>query len=266
MKSITLSSPPAVVRVHDLPGGGIPLVFVHGLGCASSCDYPRVAHDPALSWRHAVLVDLLGSGFSDRPPEFDYSVEAHARVVVAVINALALPVLDLYGHSMGGAIAIEVATMLSTRVCHLILSEPNLDAVGGSFSRMVAAQTEVEFSERGYAETIRETTTSGHHTLAGSIALTAPFAAHRAAVSLVRGGSPSWRDQLLSLAAHRTVLFGAHSLPDPDAESLPQGGITVAVIAQASHFMAWENPSGLAAAIATACSQPVTIPGPTSAA
>lgn len=28
------------VRWHDLPGTGDPVVFIHGLGCASSYEYP----------------------------------------------------------------------------------------------------------------------------------------------------------------------------------------------------------------------------------
>jgi len=31
------------IRYHDLPGEGVPIVFIHGLGCASSMDYPYVA-------------------------------------------------------------------------------------------------------------------------------------------------------------------------------------------------------------------------------
>jgi pimeloyl-ACP methyl ester carboxylesterase len=255
VKSIPLSSPRAAVRVHDLPGGGIPLVFLHGLGCASSCDYPRVARDSSLSSRRAVLIDLLGSGFSDRPFDFDYSIQAHARVVAAVISALHFDMLDLFGHSMGGAVAIEAATLLSARVCHLILSEPNLDAGGGAFSRAIAAQTEVDYLAHGHDAAIREATASGNHVWAGSMAVTAPFAAHRAAVSLVQGGSPSWRGQLLGHPAQRTVLFGSLSLPDSDMASLPRSGIDVAVIPQAGHSMAWENPSGLATAIAAACSR-----------
>lgn len=257
MKAIPISSARAVVRVHDLPGDGLPLVFLHGLGCASSCDYPTVVRDPALSCRRAILIDLLGSGFSDRPWDFDYSIPAHAHVVVAVLEALALPRLDLFGHSMGGAVAIEAATLLSTRVDHLILSEPNLDAGGGEFSRAMAAQPEADYVAHGHAEAIRDATDTGNPIWAGSMAITAPFAAHRSAVSLVRGGSPSWREQLSLHSAHRTVLFGADSLPDPDFESLPDQGISVARVPNAGHSMAWENPSGLAQAIAKACAQPV---------
>jgi pimeloyl-ACP methyl ester carboxylesterase len=254
VKSIVLDSPGCVMRVHDLPGTGTPLVFIHGLGCASSCDYPTVARDAALVSRRAILVDLLGSGFSDRPDAFEYSISAHARVVVALIDALGIAICDLYGHSMGGTVALVATTMLSARVEHLVLSEPNLDPGGGVFSRSIAEHTESDYSAFGHAEMIREAAHSGNSIWAGSLSVTAPFAAHRAAVSLVQGGSPSWRQQLLALGIDRTVLFGARSLPDPDAESLPSSGVRVAVVSDAGHSMAWENPSGLARAIANACS------------
>jgi pimeloyl-ACP methyl ester carboxylesterase len=87
------------------------------------------------------------------------------------------------------------------------------------------------------------------------MAATAPFAAHRAAVSLVEGSSPSWRQQLVALQIPRTVLFGTRSLPDPDVEALPTVGVGVAIVPDAGHSMAWENPSGLARAIAAAATR-----------
>lgn len=250
MKSLVLESPRATLRFHDLAGSGAPLAFVHGLGCASSCDYPAVVRDPALASRRAILFDLLGSGFSDRPEGFEYAVAAHARVVVALIDGLGIAVCDLYSHSMGGAVAIVVATMLPGRVGHLVLSEPNLDPGGGVFSRSIARQPEARYVASGHAETIREAARTGNDIWAGSMAATAPFAAHRAAVSLVEGASPSWRRQLLALEMPRIVLFGARSLPDPDVKALPAAGVGVAIVPDAGHSMAWESPSGLAQAIA----------------
>lgn len=254
MKAIRLDNGLSFVRVHDFPGPGTPLVFVHGLGCASSCDYPGVVHDPALTRRRSVLVDLLGSGFSDKPIDFDYSVESHARVLIEILDALELPQVDLYGHSMGGTIALVAACAQPARIRHLIMSEPNLDAGGGVFSRGIAAQPEAEYVRHGHAKEIRAATQSGNHVWAGSMAASAAFAVHRAATSLVRGASPSWREQLLGLAASRTLLFGERSLPDPDFEDLPRHGVRVAAIPNAGHSVAWENPSGLARAIEGAAS------------
>lgn len=45
------------VRWHDLPGADDPVVFIHGLGCASSYEYPRVVRDPSFGARRAILID-----------------------------------------------------------------------------------------------------------------------------------------------------------------------------------------------------------------
>jgi pimeloyl-ACP methyl ester carboxylesterase len=82
----SISQPSWRLRYHDLPGSGVPLLFVHGLGCASSSDFPRVAADPALAGRRRLLLDLLGAGFSDRPDDFAYSVAAHAQTVAGLIG------------------------------------------------------------------------------------------------------------------------------------------------------------------------------------
>jgi pimeloyl-ACP methyl ester carboxylesterase len=85
------------IRYHDIQGSGSPLIFIHGLGCASSSDYPRIASNPALLGRRMLLVDLLGSGFSDRPAGFGYTVEDHARTVAALAQHLSFGSLDLWG-------------------------------------------------------------------------------------------------------------------------------------------------------------------------
>lgn len=115
MKSFLLSTERASLRYHDLPGEGPPLVFLHGLGCASSCDYPCIAADPALTGRRSLLVDLLGSGFNDRPVGFGYTVADHARCVAALVGRLAPDAVDIFGHSMGCAVAIVTSSPVARR-------------------------------------------------------------------------------------------------------------------------------------------------------
>jgi hypothetical protein len=50
---------------------------------------------------------------------------------------------------------------------------------------------------------------------AGSLSASHAPAVHRAAVSLVQGGEPSWRSQLLALSMPRSVVVGERSLPQP---------------------------------------------------
>ena len=66
------------IRYHNFYGKGTPLLFIHGLGCASSFDYIEVAAMLGTSQR-IILIDLLGAGYSDKPLDFEYSVRAHAQ-------------------------------------------------------------------------------------------------------------------------------------------------------------------------------------------
>ena len=248
----TLRLPDGIhVRYHELPGDGVPLVFVHGLGCASSCDYPAVARHAALAGRRIVLLDLPGYGFSDKPPSFGYGVAAHAAVVVALARHLGGDAIDLFGHSMGGAVAIVAAVALGARVRQLVLSEPNLDVGGGEFSRVIAAVSEAEYVARGHAVDVRAAV-ADDPAWSGSLAVALPQAVHRDAVSLVAGSAPSWRAQLLGLALPRTLIFGSRSLPDERHASLSSQGVRAEVVPDAGHSMAVENPAGLARAIARA--------------
>ncbi|WP_159880593.1 alpha/beta fold hydrolase [Aquitalea denitrificans] len=243
-------SPYGALRYHDLPGSGVPLLFVHGLGCAASSDFPRVAADPALAGRRRLLLDLLGAGFSDRPDDFAYTIAAHAETVAGLIDHLGLPQLDIVGHSMGGAVAIAASRLRPTPVTRLVLLEPNLDAGGGVFSRTLAAMSEQEFVSRGQRRMARLASHEGSPLWAGSLAASHAPAVHRAAVSLVEGVEPSWRSQLLALTMPRSVVFGARSLPQPDLDRLPADGVAVHVLADAGHAMSEDNPAGLAALLA----------------
>lgn len=249
MQSLALAGIDAKLRYHALPGEGVPLIFVHGLGCASSCDYPRVAADPALAGRRRVLADLLGSGFSDRPEDFDYAVDSHARTIAALAESLSPGPVDLYGHSMGGAVAIAAATALGGKVRRLVLSEPNLDPGGGAFSRGIAAMAEADYVAHGHRDLARASARAGNDIWAASLLASAPWAVHRGATSLVTGSAPSWRDQLLNLTVPRTMIFGEESLPQADAGALPAHCIAVGIVPAAGHAMTWQNPGGLAAAL-----------------
>lgn len=90
-------------------------------------------------------------------------------MVVELLNHLGLDSLWLYGHSMG-SIAIETATLLTSRVKGLIVSEPNFHAGGGMFSRAIAAQTEQHFLAQGYDDMLRAETSPW----AGSLQSNAP--------------------------------------------------------------------------------------------
>ena len=234
------------VRWQELPGHGDPLVFIHGLGCASSYEYPRIVCDPQFAGRRAILIDLPGSGYSDKPHAFSYHTSAQAQVVIALLDALQLPAFWIYGHSMGGSIAIETAALAGSRVRGLIVSEPNFQAGGGQFSRGIAAQTEEAFIRTGFPAMVEAETSRWK----GCLQSSAPWAVWRGATSLVQGVEPSWGERFTRLTIPVWLIFGALSLPDPDVDAMRQKGIRVKIIPDAGHSMSWENPSALAKTLA----------------
>ncbi|MGH7675673.1 MAG: alpha/beta fold hydrolase, partial [Gemmatimonadales bacterium] len=68
----------------------------------------------------AVAFDNRGFGFSERP-RTGYSNADFARLVIALMDSLGMPQAVLAGHSMGGAIAAEVALAHPERVQGLVL-------------------------------------------------------------------------------------------------------------------------------------------------
>jgi len=254
VRSFQTSSLTASMRYLEFGGTGIPLLMIHGLGCASSFEYPHVATSPALAGRHAILIDLLGFGFSDRPDDFGYRVEDHAEQVCALVRLRGFEQIDLYGHSMGGSVAVEAADLLGNKVRHLILSEANLDSGGGEFSTPIATMGESAYINGGHLQTCKAAEAAGDVNWAATMRAASALAVYRGAKSLVEGSRPGWRSRFLRHPARKSYIFGQHSLPDPDHDALPEHGIAIYVVPDAGHSMSLENPAGLAMAIAEAMS------------
>jgi len=199
MESFRVPNHGAYLRYHDLPGGGPPLIFLHGLGSASSSYFPRGLRHPRLAGRRAILIDLLGFGFSDRPEDFSYAIEAHAGIVGGLLDHLCLKRSVIIGHSMGGSIGIVIAENGAERIDRLIVAEPNLDPGPGMVSGPISSQSEEEFVSGGYADFLAGIMTADLPDYAGTVQAADPLALHRSAVSLIAERRPTFREILLSL-------------------------------------------------------------------
>jgi pimeloyl-ACP methyl ester carboxylesterase len=262
MKSLMMPEWRAFLRYEDLAGSGPANVYLAGLIWASQASFiPIVAQAPALAAFRSVFVDLFGTGFSDAPEEFGYSLQDHAATVTTLLDALNLKDCCLIGYSIGGAVAITLAAIRPDLVARLVLMEANLDPLGpgeGMVSTGVAAQTEEEFRARGFQALIDSFRHAGKEgdgtaaTTAGILQVAAPHAVHRSAVALVQGTRPTMRERLLQMSIPRAYIFGDRSLPDPDWDILSSHGIQVLTVPNAGHGMAWDNPGGVARALVTA--------------
>ena len=101
-----------------LVGSGPPLLLVHGLlGYSFSWRFTM----PAIVDRTVYALDMLGTGFSDRPIDVDCSMSASAQRVLRFLDAVGVSSCDLLGTSHGGAVAMMAASLAPERFTRLVL-------------------------------------------------------------------------------------------------------------------------------------------------
>jgi len=103
------------------PDGGTPILMIHGFGADLST---WMFNQEAIAGDRAVYaLDLPGHGGSSKQVD-DGSVEGLARMVKAYMDVVGIDRAHLVGHSLGGAIALEVASTAPDRVAALTLIAP----------------------------------------------------------------------------------------------------------------------------------------------
>lgn len=246
----------ANLRYFDFPGHAPPLVFLHGWLGSSTGWYAHVAARPPLAGVRRLLVDCLGHGYSDRPPGFGYTVEDHASVLVGLLDHLALRRCRLIGHHLGGCVAVSAAVMRPDLVGGLVLFHVPLDG-GWRMGQRITAKTEAEWLASGHGDFLAalQAPDSGEDpSVLAKVMGTAPFisgqALYRAAASMASVPFPTWRQLLAELTIPRTYIMGEQEATTDKARALEAEGIDVRVVADVTDRPNFENPDGLAAAIA----------------
>ncbi|WP_031404579.1 alpha/beta fold hydrolase [Thiomonas sp. FB-Cd] len=125
---------------HDL-GHGHPVLLIHGSGPGVSAwaNWRLIMPDLARQAR-VVAPDMVGFGYTDRPPGQRYAMETWVEQAVGLLDALGIDKTDLVGNSFGGGLALALAIRHPQRVRRLVLMgsvgvhfpiTPGLDAVWG---------------------------------------------------------------------------------------------------------------------------------------
>lgn len=110
------------VRLHYVVQGRGPLLFVVSPGWGVGSLYLQKSFRPMKSHLTLLFIDTRGSGGSTRPADPSHMSRAvMADDIEALRQQLGLPVIDLLGHSDGGAIAIEYAARHAAQVRKLVL-------------------------------------------------------------------------------------------------------------------------------------------------
>lgn len=103
---------------------GPPLVFIHGVGAGSSSFMWRKNFDDLAKDFHVFAFDLLGFGFSDKPPTAAYSADLYVELVTDFIREVTGQPANVVASSLGAAYAIRVADEHPELINAMILNGP----------------------------------------------------------------------------------------------------------------------------------------------
>jgi pimeloyl-ACP methyl ester carboxylesterase len=247
------------VRIaYEVLGEGDPVVFVHGLG------YDRQGWGPLPALLaedfQVLLLDNRGVGESD-VPEGPYAVSQMAADVIAVLDDAEIDAAHVFGVSLGGYIAQELAVTYPERLRRLVLAST---APGGTRSHPMPAAGLEAFGrfptmDREAGLRLMVENSLGAHGVRERPELTEEIFRYRLerAPSLAgwqaqayAGATFDGYDRAASIAAPTLVLQGgADTVVDPRngellAELIP--GARLEVIADRGHLMMWEEGEALA--------------------
>lgn len=211
------------------PEHGAPLFLCHGFS-GSAHDFALVIEELAPS-REVVAIDHRGHGRSQKLGATDrYSIDRLATDLIAMLDAEVGRPVDLLGHSMGGAISLQVTLRRPDLVRSLILMDtsawsfspldeqiaalmsafmqgfdptgglPDLTAMATPEEPLIAASTPAEW------QSVKEQMAAAFD----------PYAFKALGKNLFEPGAASVRERLGEIACPVTVIVGEHDHPFVD--------------------------------------------------
>jgi pimeloyl-ACP methyl ester carboxylesterase len=189
---------------YETHGSGRPLVMLHGGLMTIDLNFGPLL-GPLAASRQVIAVESQGHGHTadtDRP----LTVEALAGDVVALLDQLEIAEADLFGFSLGGLVACQIAVSAPARVGKLIVASADAHRPPG---RESAPLGEDRLPTQADFQMMRD----AYDAVAPDPAHFGEFAAkNEAMVHTFRG----WTDELRSLRMPTLLIFG-----DRDFTPLP---------------------------------------------
>ena len=107
-----------------LDNGGLPIVFIHGVGAGVSSFMWRKNFDELAKDFRVFAFDLLGFGFSDKPPAAPYSADLYVELITDFIREVAGGRVNVVASSLGASYAVRVADEHPELINAMILNAP----------------------------------------------------------------------------------------------------------------------------------------------
>jgi pimeloyl-ACP methyl ester carboxylesterase len=127
---MTTFTPPATKRIQAAgiatayleAGSGDPVLMLHGSGPGVSGTANWQRNIPTLAERfHVLAPDIVGFGQTERPDDVVYSLRSWTDHVWAFLDAHGIERTAVVGNSLGGRIALQMATDHPDRISRMVL-------------------------------------------------------------------------------------------------------------------------------------------------
>ncbi|HYO62181.1 MAG TPA: alpha/beta fold hydrolase, partial [Pyrinomonadaceae bacterium] len=108
-----------------------PVLFVHAVGAGARAFMWRRNFEPLAARFRVFAPDLLGVGYSDKPPNAPYSADLYVKLIADFIRDVIKRPAYVVAHSLGAAFAVRAADEHPSLVRSLVLVSPTgADGVG----------------------------------------------------------------------------------------------------------------------------------------
>ena len=107
-------------------GEGPAVVLLHGSGPGASgySNFKQNIETIVQSGHRAIVMDMIGFGYSSKPTDRDYTTELFARTIKGALDQIGIKQCVLFGNSLGGAICIRIALDYPDFVMALVMMAP----------------------------------------------------------------------------------------------------------------------------------------------
>lgn len=266
MKSFYLENHNAFMRYLETPQHGPTIVYLPAISFSAAASFFNVVSHPNMPNHRALLIDYFGSGASDHPAEFDYSLASHAACIAALMDGSGCRGATVFGHSMGGSVAIQLAMTRPDLVGNLIVGEGNVTSGGGSLVKQIVAHDEEAFVEDVFPRMQSDLFQSARNGETIGIRRNNVWK-HISAKGLYRNAQAlnnvpdRMLDDFLTLPMKRTFVYGENSYPDtpnaigpdtPSPDLLRSHGVGIEVVPGAGHGQMFDNLGGFVDILAKA--------------
>lgn len=103
---------------------GLPIVFIHGIDAGVSSFMWRKNFDELAQNFRVLAFDMLGFGFSDKPPAAPYSADLYVELISDFIREVAGGRANVVASSLGASYAVRVADEHPELINSMILNAP----------------------------------------------------------------------------------------------------------------------------------------------